>query len=183
MSNEEYAGVEFGGESSGGIVQTPASTLGGSIAQNIKREIVLNLNALVKAGVLNSVLEIDYGKDPLTIDAPNGYPFALVGMPVINSDYEDQATNRRTYRFDVLILASYQYLQDQNEGVEFIIDAVLNQFDNNFTLAGAAVASVLPVEILTVPVSTADKSLVALVCTIKAQALFEWNNPNVQNGS
>ena len=180
--SQEIGGAEYGGYDVSGNIPA-ASTLGGSLAQNIKREIVLNLNALVKAGVLNSVLEIDYGKDPLTIDPPSGYPFALVGMPIVQSDYEDQATNRQTYRFDVLILASYQALQNQTEGIEYIIDAVLNQFDNHFTLAGAAIASVLPVEILTIPVSTADKSLVAFMCTIKAQALFEWNNPNVQNGS
>ena len=75
----------------GGGPQTPASTLGGSLAQNITKEIVLNLNALVQAGVLNSVIEIDYGKAPLTIEPQAGYPFALVGMPVVNSDYEDQA--------------------------------------------------------------------------------------------
>jgi hypothetical protein len=169
--------VEYGGADFGGGNGQPASTLQGSLAQNIKKEIVLNLNALVLQGVLNSVIELDLGKDPLTIDAPNGYPFALVGMPTVMSDVQDQATNQRTYRFDVLILVSYEYLADQNEGVEFIMDAVLNQFDNNFTLAGAAIATVLPVEVMTMPVSTATKSLVAFLATIKAQALFDITNP------
>ena len=65
----------------------------------------------------------------MTIDPPSGYPFALVGMPTVTADYEDQATNRRNYRFDVLVAASYESLADQNEGVEGIIDALLNQFD------------------------------------------------------
>jgi hypothetical protein len=170
--------TEYGGSEYGGNVQPPASTLGGSISQNIKKEIVLNLNALVQAGVLNTVIELDTGKDPLTIEPAAGYPFALVGMPVITADYEDQATNKRTYRFDVLIATSYQYLADQNEGVESILDAVLNQFDNNFTLAGAAIATVLPIEVLTIPVSTATKDLVCFLVTIRAQALFTWSNPN-----
>lgn len=174
---QEIGGAEYGGYDISGNIP-PASTLGGSLAQNIKREIVLNLNALVKAGVLNSVLEIDYGKDITSIDAPSGYPFALVGMPMISADYEDQATNRRTYDFRVLIAVSYEYLQDKAEGIEGIIDAVLNQFDNNFTLEGAAEASVLPVDIIAAPVSTADKSLVAILVMIKAQSLFTWNNPN-----
>jgi hypothetical protein len=169
--------TEYGGSEYGGGPQNPASTLGGSIAQNIKKEIVLNLQALVQNGVINSVYEIDYGKDPLTIEPDAGYPFALVGMPVITSEYEDQATNRRTYRFDVLIASSYQYLQDQNEGIESIIDSVLNQFDNNFTLAGAAIASVLPVEVLAIPVASGPKSLVCFILTIRAQALFQWTNP------
>lgn len=174
--SQEIAGAEYGGYDSSSNI-APASTLGGSLAQNIKREIVLNLNALIKAGVLNSVLELDYGKDPTTIEPPSGYPFALVGMPTVMSDYEDQATNRRTYRFDTLIVTSYEALADQTEGVEFILDAVLNQFDNNFTLAGAAIATVLPVEIMTMPVSTATKALVCFLVTLKCQTLFEITNP------
>jgi hypothetical protein len=170
--------TDYGGAAYGGNVQPPASTLGGSIAQNIKKEIVLNLQALVRAGVINSVMEIDRGKDPLTIDPDAGYPFALVGMPTVTADYEDQATNRRNYRFDVMIAASYESLVDQNEGVEGLIDAVLNQFDDNFTLAGAAQASVLPVEVIAMPVSTSTKSLVCFLVTIRAQALFQWANPS-----
>lgn len=170
--------TEYGGSEFGGSVQAPASSLGGTIAQNIKKEIVLNLNALVQAGVINSVIELDYGKDPLTIEPGAGYPFALVGMPVVTAEYEDQATNKRTYRFDVLIATSYEALADQSEGVEGILDAVLNQFDNNFTLAGAAIATVLPVEMLTMPVSTATKSLVCFMLPLKVQTLYQWNNPS-----
>jgi hypothetical protein len=172
QGSTEYGGAEYGGNN-----QPPASVLGGSLAQNIKKEIVLNLNALVQAGVLNSVIELDLGKDPLTIEPAAGYPFALVGMPGVTSEYEDQATNKRTYRFDTLIVTSYEYLADKNEGLEFILDAVLNQFDNNFTLAGAAMASVLPVEVLAMPVSTGDKSLICFLATIKVQTLFQITNP------
>jgi hypothetical protein len=98
-------------------------------------------------------------------------------MPTVMSDYEDQATNKRTYRFDTLIVTSYEALADQSAGVEGILDAILNQFDNNFTLAGSASASVLPVEVLTMPVSTASKSLVCFLVTIKAQTLFDITNP------
>jgi hypothetical protein len=149
-----------------------------SLGQAIKQQIVINLNALVAAGFLNSVIELDLGKDPLTIEPPNGYPFALVGMPVVTSDYEDQATNKRTYRFDTLIVASYESLADQTEGIEGILDAVLNQFDNNFTLAGTASATVFPVEVMSMPVSTGQKSLVCFLVTIKAQALYAWSNSN-----
>ena len=39
IGDVEYGGAEYGG------LQAPSSALGGSIAQNIKKEIVLNLNA------------------------------------------------------------------------------------------------------------------------------------------
>jgi hypothetical protein len=152
--------------------------MNGSIAQNIKTQIVLNINALKEAGIINSVYETDLGKNPIEMEPDAGYPFAIVGMPVITSDYEDQAFNRRTYKFDVLVVVSYQYLTDQNQGVEGIIDAFLNQFDNNFTLAGVAQATVLPIEVTSSPISTATKELVCFVANIKAQALYEWQNTN-----
>jgi len=163
-----YGGVEFGGGTG-----VPAQVLTGSIAQNIKTQIVLNLNALVQAGIINSVYETDLGKDPIQMTPSNGYPFAIVGMPVITADYEDQATNKRTYKFDVLVVVSYQYLLDQNKGVEAIIDAFLNQFDNNFTLAGASDATVLPIPVTSIPVSTATQELVCFVANIRAQALYQ----------
>ena len=58
------------------------------------------------------------------------------------------------------------------EGVEIVIDAVLNQFDENFTLEGAAVASVLPMTVQGWPVSTGDRTLLCFVGTIMAQTLF-----------
>lgn len=176
MSNNgdtTYGGAEFGGG-----VGLPAQQLTGSIAQNIKLQIVMNLNILVQAGVINSVFETDLGKDPFAMDPTAGYPFAIVGMPIITSDYEDQATNKRTYEFKVLVVSSYEHLADQNRGIEGIIDAFLNQFDNNFTLAGAAQATVLPIQVMSSPISTADKSLVCFVASIKAQALYQWSNSN-----
>jgi hypothetical protein len=168
-----YGGAEYGGGTG-----ESAQVLTGSIAQNIKKQIVLNLNALVQAGVINSVFETDLGKDPLQMEPSAGYPFAIVGMPIITADYEDQATNKRTYEFKVLVAVSYEYLADQNEGIEGIIDAFLNQFDNNFTLAGAAQATVLPIQVMSSPISTAAKSLVCFVASIKAQALYQWSNAN-----
>jgi|GEM_PF-3732907 len=148
-----------------------------SLGQAIKQQIVANFLALKTAGVVSSVIELDLGKDPLTIEPDTGYPFALVGMPIVTSDYEDQATNRRTYKFDSLVVTDYEALADQSEGVEGILDAIINQFDNNFTLAGTAVATVLPVEVLAIPVSTASKSLIVFLVTLKAQTLFDITNP------
>ena len=171
--DHEYGGAEYGGGQG-----VPSQTLGGTLCQNIKKQIVLNLNALVQAGTLNSVYEIDLGKDPIQLEPTAGYPFAIVGLPKITSEFEDTVTNKRTYRFDILFIINYESLTDQTEGVEGFIDAILNQFDNHFTLSGAANASVFPMEIESVPVSTADKSKIAVMGTIKAQALFLITNPN-----
>jgi hypothetical protein len=108
------------------------------LAKPIKQQILVNLKALVTAGNINSFYAIDANPNPLSMQPPAGYPFAIVGMPRISSDFEDQVSNIRTYRFDVLFVLDPSVLANPDTDVEHLIDAVLNQFDTNFTLAGTA---------------------------------------------
>src|SRR3954469_6978637 len=124
------------------------------LAKPIKAQILANLQTLVTAGVLNSFVSLDKNPNPLTDTPPSGYPFAIVGMPRIGSDFEDQATNLRTYRYDVLFVLDPTALANPDTDVEDLIDAVLNQFDSNYTLAGAAEAAVLPAKVESMPVAT-----------------------------
>ena len=144
-----------------------------NLATPIKQQILVNLQALVAAGSINSFYAIDANPNPLTMQPTGGYPFAIVGMPRIAADFEDQATNLRTYRFDVLFVLDPSTLTNPDTDVEDLIDAVFNEFDTNFTLAGAAVAAVLPVEIEGAPVSTGDKTLLCFVATIRARTLYQ----------
>jgi hypothetical protein len=143
------------------------------LARPIKQQILVNLKALVDAGAINSYYAIDANPNPLTMEPTAGYPFAIVGMPRVAADFEDQATNLRTYRFDVLFVLDPAALANPDTDVEDLIDAILNQFDNNFTLAGAAVAALLPAEIEAMPVATADKTLLCIVASLKARTLYE----------
>jgi hypothetical protein len=90
-------------------------------------------------------------------------------MPRIASDFEDQANNMRTYRFDILFVLDPATLQHPDTDVEDLIDAALNQFDTNFTFGGTAVAAVLPAEVEGAPVSTGAKTLLVFVVTIRAR--------------
>src|SRR4051794_34875966 len=117
-----------------------------NLAKPIKQQILVNLEALHSAGFINSFYSIDANPNPLEMQPTAGYPFAIVGMPRVASDFEDQATNLRTYRFDILFLLNPTELNNPDTDVEDLIDAILNQFDTNFTLAGAASAAMLPAE-------------------------------------
>src|SRR3954471_10968917 len=97
------------------------------LSKPIKQQILVNLQALVTAGVINSYYAIDANPNPLTMQPTAGYPFAIVGMPRIASDFEDQATNLRTYRFDILFVLDPATLQNPDTDVEDKMDAVLNQ--------------------------------------------------------
>jgi hypothetical protein len=142
------------------------------LAKPIKQQILVNLQALVTAGVINSFYSLDKSPDPLTTDATAGYPFAIVGMPRIASDFEDQATNMRTYRFDILFVLDPTTLPHPDTDLEDAIDAVLNQFDTNFTLAGTAIAAVLPATVEGWPVTAGDKMLLCFVVTLMARTLY-----------
>src|SRR5712672_2621137 len=142
------------------------------LVKPIKQQILVNLQALVTAGVLNSFLSLDKKPNPLTDTPPSGYPFAIVGMPRISSDFEDQATNIRTYRFDILFVLDPATLPNPDTDVEHLIDAALNQFDTNFTLAGKAIAAVLPAKVEGAPVSTGDRTLLCFVVTLEIRTLY-----------
>jgi hypothetical protein len=142
------------------------------LSSPIKQQILVNLQALVDAGVLNSFVSLDANPNPLTMEPTGGYPFAIVGMPRVSADFEDQATNLRTYRFDVLFVLDPAALSNPDTDVEDLIDAALNQFDSNFTLAGAADAAVLPAKVEGMPVATADKMLLCVVVILECRALY-----------
>jgi hypothetical protein len=142
-------------------------------AKPIKQQILVNLKALVDAGVINSYYSIDDTPNPLTIQPTAGYPFAIVGMPRVASDFEDEATNLRTYRYDILVVLNPGELKNADTDVEDCIDGVLNQFDTNFTLAGAAIAAILPATVEGWPVATGDKTLLCFVVTLMVRTLYQ----------
>jgi hypothetical protein len=143
------------------------------LAKPIKEQILVNLKALVANGVLNSYYSLDANPNPLAMDPTAGYPFAIVGMPRVASDFEDQANNRREYRFDILFVLDPTALAHPDTDVEDLIDAVLNQFDTNFTLAGTAVDALLPATVEGWPVSTGTKDLLCLGVTLIARTIYQ----------
>lgn len=144
------------------------------LAKPIKQQILVVLQSLVNNGLLNSFYAIDANANPLTMDATASYPFAIVAMPPVQSDFEDQATNIRTYRFDIMFALNPATLKHPDTDVEDLIDAALNGFDTAFSLNGAAVgAQVPPAQVIGAgPVATGDKSLLCFVVRIEARALY-----------
>jgi len=147
-----------------------------TLAQNIKQQIVVILQTLQTNGVINSFISLDRGKDPLSKDnaPPSGYPFAIVGMPRVANAMEDTANNKRTYRFDILFVVNYENMADMDYTVEGMIDAVLNEFDTNFTLNGTAIAAqVPPAQVNAFPISTPTGDFACFVVTIEAGTLYQ----------
>lgn len=136
------------------------------ISTNIKTQIKANLDALVTSGTLGAVIMQDINKNVLDIDFP-GYPCAILGTSNMEAEWEYQQTNRRTYRFDVLIVQ----LQDNLNSLysmEDLRDEIALVFDNNVTLSGAAKFGVAAVVSETVTYASQGKTFVLFNVTIKA---------------
>jgi hypothetical protein len=145
-----------------------------SLGQNIKQQITAVLATLKSNGVINSWVSQDQTPNALTQDPPSGYPFAIVGMPRVANDMEDNQNNLRTYRFDILFVLGYEGLADMTNSLEGMMDSVLNTFDTAFTLNGSAVgAAVPPAHIESLPISTPDKTYICFVLTLEARTLYQ----------
>lgn len=105
-------------------------------ANLIKAQIRANLDLLIAANILGSVIERDWNNDILKEDFA-GYPCAILGTSNMVSDWEYQQSNRRAYEFPVLIIQLQDNLNSTGD-MEDLRDAIALQFDNSVTLGGTA---------------------------------------------
>lgn len=115
-----------------------------SYASAMKAQIVADLTTLVPAS-LGVVIQDDFSKmHPLDRDFA-AFPAAVVIPPMVSaSNYEDQGHNLREYTFYIMLVFRPEDVQSSTTYVEDLLDAVLNLFDNDCTLAGTAEGAVLP---------------------------------------
>jgi hypothetical protein len=148
-----------------------------TLGQAIKQQIVTVLENLRAANIITSIAYEDSTPSALKDIANYGLPFVIVGMPRVGNDMEDNASNLRTYRFDVLFVVRKEGATDVNYDVEATMDAVLKAFDDDFTLSGAAIGAIVPpISIDSAPISTPDGTYITFVCTIEARTIYELNS-------
>jgi len=145
-----------------------------TFAQNMKNAIITDLQSLVTSGVLRAVAADDFTKlNPLDRQWP-GYPSALVIPPTVTtSDYEDTATNLRTYTWYIMVVTTPDNMPTTDPTyLEGLVDSVLNVFDLDCTLQGTAVGAVMPA-VLEPPGPVASNSVTYVVfyVSLKARAL------------
>ena len=157
-------------------------------AQQMKLAILTDLQDLVNSGVIASFTAVDYSKmNVLDMNFPS-FPSAVVLPPTIStSDYEDTATNLRTYTWNVLVVTQPSRLSGQNStSLEALLDGVLNEFDLDVTLRGTAMEMMPAVVEPPGPVSNNAITYVVFYITLKAKQLVPAgvnaqpfiNNPN-----
>lgn len=145
-----------------------------TVAQDMKNAIVNDLKALVTAGVLSSYVVDDGSKLSLFDYEFPSFPCAVLTAPdVSTSDYEDVANNLREYTWLVLVVTTPENMTTSDPTyLEYLIDSVLNQFDNDVTLQGKANGGVLAATLAPPgPVSKNNLAFVAYYVTLKARVL------------
>lgn len=138
-------------------------------AASIKTKIKAILDDLVTGGTLGSVVLKDINSNVLDDDMP-GYPCAILGTSSMQSDWEYQAQNKRTYIFNILIVQLQDNLSTSGD-MEGIRDGVALAFDNNVTLTGFAPLGVAAVFSDHVTYASKGKNFVLFNVTIKATTL------------
>jgi hypothetical protein len=137
-----------------------------SSLQIIKTAIKTELDALVTANVLKGCASIDMRKDPLAGDIP-ATPYAYLMPPSTSSVVVDNRTLLRTYQFDIMVVVKGEKVNTDHY-IEDLIEAMLNQFDNEPTLNGAADGAVEPTSSAPNAVQHKNGSLTVFFVQLKA---------------
>lgn len=138
----------------------------------IKTAVKTHLDALKTAGTLGQVIVDDFKTNPLGGLYKNisAYPAAIVGTPGITSGYETNRDNLRSYTFEILVIFKGENVSSIT-AIEDTIELVLNRFDNDPTLGGAAngatTAASSPEQII-----TEDGTFILFAISLTARATY-----------
>ena len=140
-----------------------------SLGTVIKGKIKDKLDALVTSGVLKCVIVDDLKKNPsLDRDIPS-FPAAVIVSPSSNGNMSTNRSNLRTYTFGITIVQKAENIESSDD-IEYLSDQILDAFDNDPTLSGAAVGGLEPSNSEPTAITSQDKSYIVFTITLKAHA-------------
>lgn len=132
----------------------------------IKTKIKSDLDALVPAtlgevqvdDLKTSIFDRDFGK----------FPAAILTTPAVASDYLTNRENFRTYAFEIVVVEKAENITSASQ-IETLIEAILNKFDNDPTLAGSADGAVEPSASTPEAIVSRGKTYITFSILIKAR--------------
>ena len=141
-----------------------------SLSTDIKTQIQALLEELVP-GTLGQVLVDSFQPDIDKYDIGK-FPAAILATPSVPvSTRETNRENERIYQYEVFIIMNGNDV-DNATAAETLMDALLDKFDGNSTLSGAAI-SVNPATIPQAPVPTPDRSRIFFSMFLNVRALAD----------
>jgi hypothetical protein len=140
-----------------------------SLGTIVKTKIKEKLDALVTSGVLKCVVIDDLKKNAsIDGDIPS-FPAAILVSPSSDGSMSTNRSNLRTYTFAITIVQKAENIES-SEDIEYLSDQILDAFDNDPTLSGAAVGGLEPSNSEPTAVTSQDKSYIVFTVTLKAHA-------------
>lgn len=137
----------------------------------IKNAIKTKLETLQQAGTLGTVVVDDFKSDGFGLLKNVGvYPAAIVGSGQLEGRYDTNSDNMRTYSFEILVMEKGENVSSMDQ-IETLMEAIVDAFDNDFTLGGAANGGVEPSGSVAEALSTPEGSFVIFSIMIRARGI------------
>ncbi len=141
-----------------------------SAINTVKTAIQNKLNGLVPAtlgevqvdDLKTSLLDRDYGK----------FPVAVLTTPEVAADYLTNHDNIRTLHFPIIVLMKAEDVTSATQ-VEALIEALIDAFDTDYTLGGAAEGGVEPSTTVPEAGLSRGKTYIAFTISIKARTTVQ----------
>lgn len=140
-----------------------------AIATTVKNAVKTKLDALKTAGTLKTVVVDDFKTDAISEKDIPAFPAAVLSSPACDGETEDNRDNTRIYTFEIMIVQKGENISSAND-IEELAEAILDSFDNDPTLGGAAQGGVAPAASST-PVTNGEKNYIAFTVTLKIKSL------------
>lgn len=141
-----------------------------AISSDIKHRIKSDLDALVTAHTLGSVIVDDFKVSPVFDRDIATYPCAIVTGPSIEGSAFTNHDNIRTHTFAVVVIAKMEDIT-ADDTVEILVEAILDKFDNDATLGGYANAGLEPASTTPEPIMIRTSSYIYFTVVLKAKAI------------
>ena len=145
-----------------------------SVAGSIKQKIIDHLNTLQTGGTLKQVIIEKGGAQNMFDRDLLSFPVAILLPGTAEGGTETNQQNLYTYSFDIAVVMKSENIDSQT-AVEDLLEAIVQEFNNDFTLGGTAEGSVDPTSSSPAAVESSGQTYTVFVVTIKAKALLTFN--------
>jgi len=145
-----------------------------STAGSIKQKIIDHLNALQTAGSLGQVIVEQTGAQNMFDRDLLKYPVAILLPGTAEGSVETNQQNLYVYSFDIAVVMKSDNINGATD-TEDLLEAIVQEFNNDFTLGGTAVGAVEPTSSTPAAVESSGKTYTVFVVTLRARTLLTFN--------
>lgn len=142
---------------------------------DIRTKIVEKLDELVTAGTLGQAISDAFKYKLLDDTNITAYPVAILQTPYFESEELDNATNKRTYTYEIRVVMNGDDVESASD-VENLQEAVANAFDDDFTLAGSVDGGLSPASTPVVQYEHNGKHFISFNIILKAEICYNISN-------